>query len=909
MKDKTIEYKVKVFISSLCGGRYNLVRKALKLLLLETNLTIVYVFETTGSSSQDVISSYSNKLDDSDVCIFLIDNKDGISEAVVREQKRSRKLGIKSIYLFCDEDQKEPTLIQKEITISVREKFCVVHEFTDFINIGYESILQDIIDIYRTYCKGSLINKRNDENEEDLKRLSIDSYIIDEHLFKGIDLTKNALLKIVYPFDRETKKTSVFDELCKNLLNIIIGKDSIESFNFNTLEIELCNLHKESIINFIKIRIKAIKAYFEDNIVECLIFMNLAYEEAISNASIPNWLSNDVLIDMRNMQNLLDESKNKHTIQGKAQLLLNKSKESIYFPAIDRFDSGFRKDVLNKCLNSNTESPYTTSFGGLETIFEKISSAFAISVLYGSLTQILMLRERIIDALSNLCFFYNDHSIYLELIKELVMSGKDKEIKELSRAYNQTTDMINSDDIKVISIAINSIPINHKKIISKLILFEHFGYYISNEQYITISNELLNEINLWIHDSNRIFAMSTYIFKALITNTRRLDNNKISDVIINLFKQSLKRWYDDALKVVKTLDFSTLTKETEEALADLLLKIVLDEENINYCHYLPETIIYVRKNISIKTDDIDECVKVHMEKFFNETYSLEVFSYEEKDSLKHINRFLQEIHTQNEKQGENGIYFGWGGNPYQTIKNIITFNKLDLNWKSIVPIILAINETLTSKKQTISAKVDAVQLLMFLNNNTTCKNECHETFDKLIEMQSDILCGHEDDFFCKDTLSTLEFNFLMLKVCFAEQNINDLISYFSLFTQKNNYEIIKSVECIEVLLNNIDFNLLDTITLTILIQYVIGMSSHKETDVRYYSVLILFRLCQSSCRVAAMMQLSKMMDNDNYIIKANILNGIDILWKENTEIAELVKQKGQADNHFLIRELAIKKTS
>ena len=180
----------------------------------------------------------------------------------------------------------------------------------------------------------------------------------------------------------------------------------------------------------------------------------------------------------------------------------------------------------------------------------------------------------------------------------------------------------------------------------------------------------------------------------------------------------------------------------------------------------------------------------------------------------------------------------------------------------------------------------------------------HETFDKWMELQTDILCGHEDGFFCKDTIETLKFNILMLKVCFGEQNANDLISYFSAFTQQNNYEIIKSLECIEVLFYSIDFDLLDKITLTIITQYIIGMSSHKETDARYYSVRILFLLCKSSCRDPAMMQISKMMDNDNYIIKANILNRIDIIRKGNAEIAELVIQKGQADNHYLIREIA-----
>ena len=45
MRDSTIEFKIKVFISSKCGERYTIVRKAIKALLMETNLFEVYMFE------------------------------------------------------------------------------------------------------------------------------------------------------------------------------------------------------------------------------------------------------------------------------------------------------------------------------------------------------------------------------------------------------------------------------------------------------------------------------------------------------------------------------------------------------------------------------------------------------------------------------------------------------------------------------------------------------------------------------------------------------------------------------------------------------------------------------------------------------------------------------------------------
>lgn len=46
MRDSIVEFKVKIFISSKCGGKYTVARKALKEMLLNTGMTEVYTFET-----------------------------------------------------------------------------------------------------------------------------------------------------------------------------------------------------------------------------------------------------------------------------------------------------------------------------------------------------------------------------------------------------------------------------------------------------------------------------------------------------------------------------------------------------------------------------------------------------------------------------------------------------------------------------------------------------------------------------------------------------------------------------------------------------------------------------------------------------------------------------------------------
>lgn len=75
--------KIKVFISSICGvEKYDKVRAELKKAIERTQLVDVYTFESRGASTLPAGDHYILALKDSDICIFLIDNADGIKAGV-----------------------------------------------------------------------------------------------------------------------------------------------------------------------------------------------------------------------------------------------------------------------------------------------------------------------------------------------------------------------------------------------------------------------------------------------------------------------------------------------------------------------------------------------------------------------------------------------------------------------------------------------------------------------------------------------------------------------------------------------------------------------------------------------------------------------------------------------------------
>ena len=136
--------KIKVFISSKCGEKYDKIRTDLKRLLEETSLFTVYLFEDEEASTLTAGQHYLWALQQVDVCIFLIDNLDNVSLGVQNEIDCATKHKIKSLYYFCDESSKEKTITQKNLMGVDKVKSKVVHSFEDLSKHGAQGIIDDI---------------------------------------------------------------------------------------------------------------------------------------------------------------------------------------------------------------------------------------------------------------------------------------------------------------------------------------------------------------------------------------------------------------------------------------------------------------------------------------------------------------------------------------------------------------------------------------------------------------------------------------------------------------------------------------------------------------------------------------------------------------------------------------------
>ena len=311
------DQKVKVFISSICGiEKYDKVREELKKLIESTELAEVYTFESKEASTLSAGNHYSFALEDSDVCIFLIDNADGIGSGVQKEIDVVKNKNIKAIYYFCDENSKEKTAVEEGLMGANFAKCKTIHKFSSLSENGAQGLINDITEIYHHYCKGRLLLSQEDENEEtlqfDISNLQKQQLITTpKSVLKNVDKCTKYILKLIsinsgrkYPNDIE--KTSSVDEWGVEFLPILFEGKSIKKFNLSMYLETLKELQDEDYHKIVILRWKAIQSYFMEDIDGCINLLNQALELA-REKNQPTWMIKDILIDIRNQSIISDE--------------------------------------------------------------------------------------------------------------------------------------------------------------------------------------------------------------------------------------------------------------------------------------------------------------------------------------------------------------------------------------------------------------------------------------------------------------------------------------------------------------------------------------------------------------------------------------------------------------------------
>ena len=714
--------KIKVFISSICGvEKYDKVRADLKSAIESTQLANVYTFESKGASTLPAGDHYILALEDSDICIFLIDNADGVTPGVQAEIDTVKKYNIKALYYFCDETQKEQTALEQSLMGAHFAKSKTVHSFNELSQDGAQALIDDIVAVYHYYCTGRIVLDTGENDEiQTVDVVGTEKYqlpTIPKSTLKNVDKCRDYFLKFVLGYSRgrypdETEKTSEFDDWGIQFLPVLFEGKSIKHFNTAMYLDALKAQQDDGHYQVVQIRWQAIQAYFAGDIEKCVEYLEKALNFA-KETNQPTWVIKDILVDLRNQHWTRCTAQNQYS-DTPAQKELTESGEELYYPILDRIHESLHEKYIEGLYKKKTGSPYSVTLGNnLDQYGEMLASSLVVSMYNGSLTHILLIYEKIRDFVFYLSCKYDDWNLRLNLYKLAIFAGKEKEIKGIQDSYPEILNNLTADEAASIMDFCLNHPIKHKRLSSQLLAFGSVGYFLDDKCYESCEKFIVGEIKSWLSSDTSVVAIGQDIFKCLSGVAYRMSQDILSEICCQFIERHYSRWYMDMFKfIANRIDLRKMNADSAKVLVEHINCVLDSEKEREQIKYSPVFLCVLRKQDRALTEEMDKKIAEHLSSYYEGTYKLETTEDENQDMPVFVKEYVERIRKSNETQGKGGVYFGHGTREIATVRYILSGKELICDADTMDMLISVVADTLLISKEGISTKLDAIALLV-----------------------------------------------------------------------------------------------------------------------------------------------------------------------------------------------------
>ena len=904
--------KIKVFISSICGvEKYDKVRNELKIAIEKTQLADVYTFEKKGASTLPAGAHYTFALEDSDICIFLIDNADGIKPGVQAEIDTVKKNKIKALYYFCDENQKKKTPLEQSLMGAHFAKSKTVHSFNELSQDGAQALIDDIIGVYHYYCTGRIVLKSEEFDEiEAIEVSGTEKYhlpTIPKSTINNLDKCRDYILKFVLGYSRakfsdKTERTGEFDYWGLQFLKVLFEGNSIKHFNTAMYLDELKAQQDDTYYQVVQIRWQAIQAYFNDDIEKSIEFLETALRYAEETNQF-EWVIKDILIDLRNQQWTLCMLENKYTYTS-AQKKLDESNEKLYYPILDRIYKSLNEKYMDGLYKNKMASPHSVIIGyNLDQYGEMLASAFVISMYNGSLTHILLIYKKIKDFLFYLNNRFDDWNFRFNLYKLAIFTGNKKEIEGIQNAYPEILNNLTDHEANsIMSFCLNH-PIKYKKLDCQLLAFGTIGYFLDDNRYEYYEKFLLKEINTWLSKENPDIIIGNHIFQYLSGVAYRISQDILSEICCQFIEKQYCRWYRDMFKFISNrIDLRKMSKESAKMLIEKINCILENEDERKEIEYAPAFLYILRKQDRILTESMDKKIAKHLPNYYKGIYKLETTENETHDMQLFIREYAEHIKKNNIIQGKNGIYFEKGICEIVTVRNILIGKEVICDNETMDMLISAVADTIIVSKESILVKLDAVSLLICIvlkYKEDYIRNQY--IYDKLIEMQETIDVTEQSQISSNIDSVSLKIGMRFLYASMGKEVYKDILELMP-YIQMDIATTIAVTDLIAGYLEVTDTVMLPIRIESIVLQNVLQWLHSENLDIRWNATRILLTLSRNPENIGIVNhQLINLIDSDNANIKSLIIcqihnvNGID------SEIKDYIISKCTHDANYMVR--------
>lgn len=886
MSTNKVKDPIKVFISSICDGKYREMRKRLSKLINDSPLMIPICYEDEGSRSVISEEFYVNHVKSCDVCLFIIDNDDEISPSVLKEIDTANKYNKKRLYFFCTENSSDRTQLQEDLY--AKEKYSEIPVFDKIPETVIESITEDIIYYYRYRNSDTVDYKISDitidKYSSTILDISKESKVLCEYLFKVFQLN----------FSQNENKLSDIEQEIIKFFQFIFNKNKSKDINFDFLEEHFISKAEEELKDFLTQRFIALKSYFNGDLDGAISNLSENIKKSADNSSIPIWLVNNLAIDLRNIQNEKGEYENYWLRENSGQEFIDNSKEPIYFPLLDRKEKMF----FEKIDKFHADDLYSESIKSYNLcnigVFQWISESFILSMGYASITHIQHVKILMKVLLRTLTEMYDDYEFKIELFT-LAVTSSDKELVNFLLKSKQVIGTISSEEIEYTIGLIRNIEFFNNRLRSQCYLLRHFSEYINDSIISSFLMEFKGEVIKWLNQKNRELNLEKPIFDALkqiMTRSNYEDTIVILDII---FDKKLIRFYDSAFSLLSRMDYSELSNQIQKKIGNYFIFKNNEYQLDAYGSYSNALINYVR-NTTIDNANLLR----YIEK--NNSILMEKINLELEHNTvpeKYIDKYIEDIISYNRTQGENGIFTFSAVNNFQTIFNLIKIDNVKLSEETFNRLIDVCKQTIISDNQILSDKYSSFNLLFQIYFS-----QIHDyNWEKLIDVfqsNGNTLLVHSDLTNENPIILSIQLN-VMKSIYNGNYNlvINDILK----LSNENIFEIKRLMSFLQTIFEfdkfspNNEFIMFCT-------YFCLNMTKHYSRNIKMNATDLMIKLTKYEIVSQIILnQLSNMMDCSNSDIKLVIVKNIDKIIS-NGDYKEYIIEKAKLDNHYLVIKYA-----
>ncbi len=906
--------RIKVFISSICGeARYDRIRKDLKEAIENTGLAQVYLFEGEQASTISAGDHYLFALEDSDVCIFLIDNKDGVTPGVQAEIDKVKKNNIQALYYFCDEETTDETPLEQSLRGARFAKSKTVHNFEELSKNGAQGLIDDVIAIYHNYCKGRLriISENTDDELQKINIADIEKGqlpIIPKMVLDKVDQCKEYILKLTigHPmkssFERP-KGSSNIDEWCAQFLPILFEGKTIKQFNTSMFLEDLKNYQTEEHYQIVEARWKAIQAYFLNDVEHCVEYLGAALQLA-KETHRPAWVINDILIDLRN-QDLNLSVMNSQPTEFEAQKELDSSEEKVYYPALDRLHESIYEKYIDGLYKKKIASPYTVTYGSdFSQYGEMLASSYIVAMYNGSLTHILLFYEELKRFLFYLSCRYDDWSFRRNLYKFSIYTGNQKEINGVQDSYPEVLNNLSSNEASEIIDFCSCHPIAHSRLSNQLRAFGSIGYYLDDRKFKEYEELIVNKIRDWFEDEHHSVNIGYGIFPCLSGVAYRMSQNVLAEICCLFMDRHFGRWYLDMFKFIANyIDLQKMSLESAKSLIDHLDTLMDIDQEREQVQYAPTFLYVLRKQNTTLTENLDKKVSIYFPQYYNKTYKMELTEKKNEDFPEFIHKYVERIKKDNKTQGEGGTYFGHAERAIATVRALLLSEEFVCEDAELMDDLIAtVSDTLLYSKEGVNTKLDAISLLNCIIIKYPDAYERNQMiYESLVEKQNEISANDIYGLDSNVDMLALKIALQFLYTAMGKDRYTEILELMP-YIQADVATTISVSRHIKEYLEISNTVVLPNKIEAVIMQNVLQWLHSDSTDIRWYATTILLALCRSSENINVVNhQIIQLIDSDNVYIKNLIMQNIYEIDGIQEDTKHYVVSKCENDANYVVR--------